>query len=332
MSELPRVVVTDYIAEPLDHERSVLDGVAEVVALGARTQEELRAGVADADAVMIYHFLTLDAATIGAMNRCRVIVRPGVGYDNIDLEAARRKGIPVCHVPDYGTEEVADSALGMALTLARGTHYLNHRLQRDTDAGWTVETAGPIPRLRGRGFGVVGLGRIGTAVAVRAKAFGFDVVFHDPHLRDGMEKSLGIRRAETLDELLRESHVLSLHCPLTDETRGLVGAAELARMSPGAVVVNTSRGGVLRTGDVVAALASGHLSGAGIDVLEREPPADDDPVVRAWRDPDHPAHDRLLLNPHAAFFCNEGEAEFRTKGAREALRALRGEPVRNRVG
>ena len=331
MNSLPRVVVTDYIVEPLDHERAVLNGHAEVVALGARTQDELRDGITDAEALMIYHFLQLDAATIHSLNRCKVIVRPGVGFDNIDIVAAEKCGIPVCNVPDYGTEEVADSAIGMAVSLSRGSHYLNSRLRRDPDAQWAVGVAGSIPRLRGQVFGIVGLGRIGSAAAVRAKSFGFDVVFYDPFVPDGMDKALGVRRVDSLEELLEQSHILSLHCPLTELTQGMIGREEIDLMPRGSVLVNTARGGVVKTNDVVGALANGQLSGAGIDVLEVEPPAEGDPVVAACRDVSHPAHDRLLLNPHAAFFCNEGEAEFRTKGAREVLRALRGEPLRNQV-
>ncbi|MAS93689.1 MAG: 2-hydroxyacid dehydrogenase [Verrucomicrobiales bacterium] len=332
MAELPKVVVTDYIVEPLAYEREVLDGRADVVALGATTQEDLAAGIVDADAVMIYHYLSLDAKTIESLKKCQIIVRPGVGYDNIDLDAAKRAGIPVCNVPDYGTEEVADSALGMAISLAREVHFLNHRLQRNASEPWSVEVAGSVPRLRGRTFGIVGLGRIGTAAAVRAKAFGFDVVFYDPYIPDGIDKALGIRRAFDLSDLLEQVNVLSLHCPLTDETRGMIGAEEIAAMPEGGIVVNTARGGVLDTAAAVRALENGHLKGAGIDVLETEPPSENDEIVAAWRNEEHPAHDRLLLNPHSAFFCNEGEAEFRRKGAREVLRMLKGEPLRNQVG
>jgi D-3-phosphoglycerate dehydrogenase/C-terminal binding protein len=326
----PQVIVTDYIVEPLECERRVLAGHADVRALNARSQSELDGRLEEADALMIYHFLRLERAQIEQLKRCRIIVRPGVGYDNIDIDAARERGIPVCNVPDYGTEEVADSALGMALVLARGTHYLNSRLRRGVGP-WSVEQAAPIHRLRGRVFGVIGCGRIGSAAALRAKSFGFDVVFHDPFVPDGVEKALGVRRADTLDSLLEQSHIVSLHCPLTPQTRGLIGAKEIARMPRGSVLVNTARGGVLDTAAAVDALAGGHLAGAGIDVLEHEPPPEDSAVLRAWRDPDHPAHDHLLLNPHAAFYCEEGSEEFRTKGAREILRALKGEPLRNRV-
>ena len=330
MSQPAKVVITDLITEPLDHERKVLDGAAEVVALDAMSESDLEGRIEAADAVMVYHYFRFTRATIERLENCKVIVRPGVGYDGIDIVAARERGIPVCNVPDYGTEEVADSAIGMALLLSRGTHFLNSRLRRGVGE-WNVDQAAPIPRLRGRRFGIVGCGRIGTATALRAKASGFDVVFYDPYVPDGIDKALGIRRVDELAELLESCHIISLHCPLTEETRGLIGAAEISQMPAASFLVNTARGGVVDTEAVVEALGRGHLAGAGIDVLEQEPPAADSPVLRAWRDPAHPAHDRLLLTPHTAFYCEEGCAEFRTKGAQEVLRALRGEPLRNVV-
>jgi C-terminal binding protein len=282
------------------------------------------------DAIMVYHYLRLDREQIGRLKKCRIIARPGVGYDNIDIVAARERGIAVVNVPDYGTEEVADSALGMALTLARGMHFLNSRLRRGIGA-WNIEQAAPIHRLRGRVFGIIGCGRIGSAAALRAKSFGFEVVIYDPFIPDGVDKALGVRRVDTLGELLAQSHIVSLHCPMTPKTRSLIGAREIAQMPRGSFLVNTARGGIVDTAAVVEALASGHLAGAGIDVLEQEPPAADSPVLRAWRDPNHPAHDRLLLNPHTAYYSEEGCDEFRTKAAREVLRALKGEPLRNKV-
>lgn len=330
MSELPKVVITDFIDEPLDHEREVLDGHAEITALNAMSEEELVGQIEDADAIMVYHYFRFTRKSIERLGKCKIIVRPGVGYDGVDIDAAREKGIPVCNVPDYGTEEVADSALAMALSLARGSHFLNSRLCRGIGE-WNVDQGKPIHRLRGRVFGIIGCGRIGTAAALRAKAFGFDVVFYDPYLPDGVDKALGVRRVDSLSALLSEALIVSLHCPLTDETRGLIGTGEISQMKPGSFLINTSRGGVVDTAAVVTALESGHLAGAGIDVLEQEPPHADSAVIAAWRNPDHPAHDRLLLNPHSAFYCEEGAEEFRTKGAQEVLRALRGEPLRNQV-
>ncbi len=327
---MKKVYITDFIGEPLGPERKVLDGLAEVVALEAGSEEELRGQIEDADALMIYHFLTLGKETIERLSQCKVIVRPGVGYDMVDVEAAREKGIPVCNVPDYGTEEVADSAMAMALSLMRGVNLLNSRLRRG-DGAWNVEQAAPLQRLRGRVFGVIGLGRIGTAAALRAKAHGMEVAFYDPYVPEGKDKALGIRRVDGLEDLLKQAHVISLHCPLTDETRGMVGSSEIDQMKAGAFLVNTARGGVVDTSAVVAALESGQLAGAGLDVLEQEPPNEGDAVIQAWRNLSHPAHDRLIINPHAAFYCEQGEEEFRRKGAEEVKRALLGEPLRNVV-
>jgi len=325
-----KVVITDLIVEPLDVERSVLGDLADVTALDAMCEADLHGRIEDADAIMVYHYFRLTSDTIQRLKNCRVIVRPGVGYDGIDIAAAREQGIPVCNVPDYGTEEVADSAIGMAISLTRGTHFLNSRLRRGI-GDWNVDQATPISRLRGRRFGIVGCGRIGTAAALRARSFGLEVAFFDPYVTDGIDKALGITRVESLHELLSTSHIVSLHCPLTDETRGMIGQAEIALMPRGSFLVNTARGGIVDTDAVVSALATGHLAGAGIDVLEQEPPPNDSPVIAAWRNPDHAAHDRLLLNPHTAFYCEEGSEEFRRKGAQEVLRALTGEPLRNVV-
>ena len=330
MSKPWKVVITDLIVEPLVFEREVLGDIAQVIALDAMNEAELVGRIEDADAIMVYHYFRFTRASIARLQNCKVIVRPGVGYDGIDIAAARERGIPVCNVPDYGTEEVADSALGMAIALARGTHFLNSRLKRGIGQ-WNVDQALPIPRLRGTRFGIVGCGRIGSAVAMRAKAFGFDVCFYDPYVRDGVDKALGIRRAESLRELLCMSHIVSVHTPLTQETRGMLGPEEIGWMQRGSFLINTARGGVVETIAVIDALASGRLAGAGIDVLEQEPPPADSPVLSAWRDPSHPAHDRLLLNPHTAFYCDEGCAEFRRKGAQEILRAFHGQPLRNVV-
>jgi D-3-phosphoglycerate dehydrogenase/C-terminal binding protein len=330
MPNRPRVVITDFIADDLGPEREVLDGLADVVALNASSESELPGRIDEADAVMLYHNVTLGEGTIKRLTRCKLIVRCGVGYDNVDRAFARRRGIPVANVPDYGTEEVADSAIALTLALTRGVHLYDARLKRSL-AAWTHREAAPLWRLRGRVFAVVALGRIGTAAALRAKALGMDVAFFDPYVPDGTDKALGIRRVERLADLLEEAFVLSLHCPLTEETRHLIGAAALARMPRGSYLVNTSRGGVVDLTAVPAAIRSGQLSGAGIDVFPHEPPPEDHPLVAAWRDPADPCHDRVILTPHAAFYSEEGLRDMRVKAARNCRRALLGEPPRNVV-
>jgi C-terminal binding protein len=330
MAQRAKVVVADFIVEALDQELRILGDVAELVALNARHEDDLLGQADDADALMLYHTLHLTERSIGRLRRCKLIVRCGVGYDNVDLDAARRHGIPVANVPDYGTEEVADSAIGLALALTRGTHLLAGRL-RERRGEWTYAQARPLHRLRDRGFGVVGLGRIGTATALRAKALGMDVLFHDPYVPDGRDRALGVRRVETLAELLAQSHVVSLHCPLTVETRHLINPTALAQMALGSYLVNTARGAVVDALAVLEAVTAGRLAGAALDVLEHEPPPEDHPLLVAWRDPGHPAHDRILLTPHLAFYSEEGLLDMRLKGSENCRRVLLGQPPRNVV-
>jgi D-3-phosphoglycerate dehydrogenase/C-terminal binding protein len=189
----------------------------------------------------------------------------------------------------------------------------------------------PIYRLRGRVFAVVGLGRIGTATALRAKALGMDVAFYDPYKQDGYDKALGVRRVEKLDDLLRQAFVVSVHCPLTPETKHIIDSRALALMPDGSFLVNTARGGTVDATAIPAAIRSGKLAGAAIDVLPQEPPPDDHPLLVAWRDPADLCHDRVILNPHSAFYSEEGLLDMRVKGAQACRRALLGDVLRNVV-
>ena len=321
----PRVVITDLVADALGPEREVLEGVARLEALDARREEELAGRIEDADAVIVYR-LELSRRTIERLEHCRIIVRAGVGHDRIDGACARERGIPLANIPDYCTEEVADSALGLMLALTRGLSAINTRLQASA-VPWSFSEMAPLRRLRGGVLGIVGLGRIGTATALRAKAIGMEVAYYDPYRPLGFDKALGLRRVDTLEELARSCWILSLHCPLTPETRGMIDARVLSMLPPGAYLVNTARGALLDTAAIPDAVASGRLAGVGLDVLESEPPAEDDPLVRCWRDPGHPAHWRVLLTPHSAFYSEESRRELRVKAALSCRRALAGEPI-----
>ncbi len=330
MSRQAKVVVTDFISEPLDHERRLLGDLALVVALNARSEDDLIGKIEDADAVMVYQSVRLTERTVSSLEHCKLIVRCGVGYDNVAWQLARERGITVANVPDYGTEEIADSAIGMMLTLARGIHTMNRRLQRELGP-WDYTQVQPLHRLRGRVFGVIGLGRIGTAAALRAKALGMDVAYYDPYVPQGRDKSLGVRCAESLDELLAQAHVVSLHCPITPETKHMINRDALARMKPGGLLVNTARGAIVDVLAVLDAVKADHLRGAAFDVLETEPPPDDHPLIQAWRDPQHLAHDRVIINPHAAFYSEQGLLDLRVKGSQNCRRALLGQTPYNVV-
>jgi phosphoglycerate dehydrogenase-like enzyme len=236
----------------------------------------------------------------------------------VDIAAARARGIAICNVPDYGTEEVADHAIALALALCRQLFPLDAEAK---SLGWVIRVEPKLRRLSTLTFGIVGLGRIGTATALRAKALGFKVVFYDPYLANGVDKALGISRVRTLDELLTQSDVLSLHCPLSAATRHLISERELALLKPGTFVVNTARGAIIKKTAILAALREGRLAGAGLDVIE------DEPLQTA----EEAATPNLIATCHAAFCSVESKLEMRATSARIALAAVRGEPLENVV-
>ena len=283
------------------------------------------ADLADADLAEVEGLMILRhwvrEEDMARMPRLRAIVRMGVGYDRLARDAAARRGVLVCNVPDYGTTEVADHAMALTLALRRGI-VLHHEAQRrDPPAAW-APIEGPLVRRSGvQTFGIVGLGRIGTAVALRAKVFNFRVVAFDPNVPNGTELAIGVERFRSLEAMLRETDTLSLHAPLTVETRGMIGRAELALLRPGAVVVNTARGPILDLDALGDLLRQGHIAGAGLDVLPVEPPADPVPeLLRAYRAREPWLEGRLVVTPHSAFFTPEALHDIRTKSA-ETMRA-----------
>jgi lactate dehydrogenase-like 2-hydroxyacid dehydrogenase len=315
----------------MEIERAVFGSHAQVRALGAQRSDDVPAQAwQSCDAVVCFDF-GIAADVIARMERCRQIVRAGVGVDQIDLEAAAARGIPVCNTPDYGTTDVADHAIAMMLALARGIVSYDAALRADPVAGWDFVRAPTVRRLAGLTFGIVGLGRIGTATALRARAFGMDVAFYDPYRPSGTELALGFRRADDLGALLERSDVVSLHAPLTPETRGLIGEAALENVRPDAFLVNTARGAIVDSAAVLDALRKGRLAGAALDVLPQEPPAPGDPLVAAWRSGDPALAGRLLLSPHVAFYSPASLVDIRTKSAKVALDYLRDGVLRNCV-
>jgi len=271
------------------------------------------------DAIVCYHDLMLDDTLVPRLERCRLIVRAGVGFDQIAIAACAVHGIPVCNTPDYGTTDVADHAIGLTLALARGIVAYHVALKTDLGTGWDFAAPPTIRRLSGRVFGVVGLGRIGTATALRAKALGMQVVFFDPYRPTGTELALGLSRVGNLTELLGLADVVSLHTPLSDETTGMIDRAALSRMKPGALLINTARGPIVDPDAVLEGLRSGQLGGAALDVLPVEPPVGDEPLLVAWRNGDPALASRLILSPHAAFYSADSLGDLRRKSAEIAV-------------
>jgi phosphoglycerate dehydrogenase-like enzyme len=257
-----------------------------------------------------------------AFERCRIVVREGVGYDTIDLPGWSARGIPVCNVPDYGTTEVADHALALLLAIARGTASYNEAVRDHTDR-WTYASAPRVRRLRGQTFAVLGLGRIGLATARRAAAFDMKVIFYDPYLPNGAELAAGYERVRSLDEVMARADILSVHTPLTEETRGLIGAATLAKAKPNLIVINTARGPIVDLDALTEALKAGRIAGAGLDVLPREPADSDHPLIKAFRAREDWTDGKLVLTPHSAFYSPSALDDMQRKAIEVIVAYLR---------
>ena len=261
--------------------------------------------------------MRMTAADVALFPNLRVVVRMGVGYDRLDRAALHAAGVTVCNVPDYGTCEIADHAIGLALSLRRGI-LLHHEHQRaDPPAPWMYIDSPLVSRLQKATFGIVGLGRIGTAVALRAKAFGWDVLFYDPYAPNGIDKALGVERTRDLMELFRRSTTLSLHCPCTRETRGMVNYSLLSLLPRGAVFVNTARGECMDLNGVERCLREGIISGAGLDVLPEEPIPEDNvhSLIQAYRRKEEWLTGRMVVTCHTAFYSPQSFVDIREKSA-----------------
>ena len=322
---MPTVLYPEWRYPDDSEERRIFGPGTTVVARDTESLAELSdADCAAADGLMIFRHWVREA-DFARFPKLRAVVRMGVGYDRIDRAAAARRGVLVCNVPDYGTTEVADHAIALVLALSRGLilHHERQHAARD----WSVIRDPAIRRFGTRTFAVLGLGRIGTAAALRAKALGFRVVFFDPYRPNGAELALGIARATTLDALLEQADILSVHVPLTSGTRDMLGAAAFARMPQGAIFVSTARGPSIDFDALEAALRSGHLSAAGLDVMDVEPPVEPvHPLLQAYRDRDPALLGRLLITPHSAYWTPEAEWDIRIKSAETIAAALGNDP------
>lgn len=319
----PLVAIIDWAKQPLGEptaaiETATLQDVARVKTFFCDAESDFDGEILDATVIILWHNIRVTRNVIRRLRACRAIIRNGVGYDGVDCQAAGERGLPVCNVPDYGTEEVADHAIALSLALARQIIPLD---QEAKQLGWRIRVESKLRRLRELTFGIVGLGRIGTATALRARALGFKVCFYDPYLPNGMDKAVGVIRLRQIEELLRVADILSLHCPLTTETRHLITGRELKMMNAGAFIVNTARGAIIEKHALLRALQAGQLAGAGLDVVEDEP----------LKTPEEAATPNLIVTCHAAFCSVESKREMRATSARLARAAVLGIPLENIV-
>ncbi|MBP7002217.1 C-terminal binding protein [Amaricoccus sp.] len=315
-AEAKRLVVTDQAFGGVRHERAAAEAAGAAFAEHqCRGEAETLAAVAGAHAVL-NNFAPMTRPVLAALAPGAVVVRYGVGVDNVDLAAARELGVRVCNVPDYGVEEVADHAAAFTLALCRRLGRFDAGIRA---GGWKIGAmAQGLRSLRTTTVGLIGMGRIARAYAGRMSAFGCRIVGHDPYVSEEAARAAGVEPLAR-DAVIAAANILSLHVPATAETRHMIDAAAIRRMPEGAILINCSRGGLVDEAALAAALASGHLSGAGLDVFETEPLAEDSPLRAA---PD------VLMSPHAAFYSDASVDALQRLAAEEALRGLRGEPLR----
>ncbi|MCX6040504.1 MAG: C-terminal binding protein [Caldilinea sp.] len=311
-----KVVLTDFSDPDHSPEATVLsDSGLEIdfVRLQTKDPETLIPHVIDADGLIV-QWASINRKVIEAMTRCKIISRYGIGVDMVDLQAAGEHGIAVANVPDYCIEEVSDSTIAFLFDLGR-RHFLLDRYVRSGSWGTTQPLPSwPHPRLRGQSVGIIGLGNIGRAVAHKAAGLGLHLLGFDPYLPPQQMAALGVE-AVSLETLLRRADFVSIHCPLNEETRGLIGAAQLALMKPSACLINMARGPIVVQADLYRALANQTILAAAVDVLEQEPPAPDDPLLRL---------NNILITPHTSSGSVESILQLRRDTAQNVVDVLSG--------
>ena len=276
-----------------------------------------------ADSLVTGLYMKVDEPLIKKLKSCKIITRMGVGYDLIDEVKCGEAGIVVSNVPDYGTYEVADHAISLIMNFARGISEYDRLLKINLKENWNYSTVSTIDRVVNKNIGIIGLGRIGTAFALRAKAFGFNVSFYDPYVPDGQEKALNIERHLTLEDLITSSDYISIHCLANKETENLINAEIFKLCKPNLVIVNTARGAIIDLDAAYEALKSEKIRAIGLDVLPTEPADISHPLINAWLNETW-AEGRIILTPHSAFYSPAGLIFLREKALKTCIDHIEG--------
>ena len=281
--------------------------------------------------ILVWHKI-IDESFLTNHPSIRAIVRYGVGYDNIDIEYCRKKKIIVANTPDYGVDEVSDSAIAMILYLTRKIGTLEHLALEDPNYWIGKEIKCNMKRIKNLSLGIIGLGRIGGSIARKFLPFSRNIGFFDPYIPNGYEKVYGISRYSNIPDLLKDSDIISINTPLTEETRGLINQKFLNQIKKGSYLINLSRGPIVENKDLILkSLRSNHLEGYGTDVWTEEPPLQNDRLNIAWGENEHNLKGRLIVNPHTAYYSKEALEESRSKACLTCLKIINGEQINNRI-
>lgn len=328
---MKKVFITDYILNA-DIEKEIIGKHAEVICLDSPNEKDLPEIISEADGILVWH-TEINKSAIEKLKNCKSIIRYGVGYDNIDVKYLTSKKINFANTPDYGTEEVADTASAFILNFIRKINFYDNFLKKNNK--WQEEVINlnkfnPIKRTSDHKLGIIGLGRIGSALALRMKGFKMNVGFYDPEAQTGVEKIFGIKRYDSLEELAFECNIISINATLNDSSKGMIDKKFIDQIKKGTVIVNTARGAIIKNLDALLyGLKKGKLEGVGLDVLPDEPPEYNHEFFKTWLDKKNPLSDKILINPHAGYFSSSSIIEMREKAAKNMLLSLLGKKIKN---
>ncbi len=304
------VYITDYVSDPYI-EVEILPGLI------SQCKET-------AEVLLVWH-KKIDSKYLSQFPNLKGVVRYGVGFDEIDLNAINDRGLIFCNTPDYGTDEVSDTAIAMIMNIVRGVSRYDHQCRDYADETWQNNTLVDLRRTNALILGVIGAGRIGGSIIRKAKAIGFKTIFYDPYRERGYEKMLATKRVDSLLKLLKYSDVVSINTPLTKKTKSMVTTDFIKNMKNGSALINTARGEIITDLDIfVEPIKSGKLIGVGLNVLPEEPPKNCE-LIRAWKRRDEWVSGKVIINPHTSYYSQDSYVEMRKKAAMNAKRIIKGD-------
>ncbi len=331
---MKKVVITDYFKNS-KIEKNILGKNVKIVRLDPKNKNKFIKGITDADALLVWH-AKINKDVIKKLKKCKAIVRYGVGIDTIDINYAKKKNIVCANTPDYGVNEVADTAGGFIISLARKLLIYNLN-SKNYKKGWQENVLNenkknPVKRGNQHNLGIIGFGRIGSAVALRMKSFGMKIGFYDPYVEVKVARRLGIKKFNKMSELLKFASIISINCTLNRDTKGIVNKRFINKLNKNTILVNTARGTIVdKLDSLFKGLKSGKIGGVGLDVLPEEPPKKQEKLIKAWKDINHSLNSKIIINPHAGYYSSTSVIEMRVKAAENVKRSLKGLKLKNIV-
>ena len=323
-----KVFITDYVTVP-KIEKTIFGDNFDITCLNEENEKKFPKSIEDADAILVWH-AKLTKYTFKKLRKCKIIVKYGTGYDNVNVDECSLYNIPFSNTPDYGVDEVADSTCALILNSIRQIK-LYDNMSKVPNLKWQRHSNFEIKRTNEHKLGIIGCGRIGTSVSIKMKSFGIDIAFYDPYKPSGYEKSFGIKRFDSLEELFSFSSIISLHTPLDSETNSLINKNNIIKFNKGTILINTARGRIVDSLDTLLfGLEQDYLSFIGLDVLPEEPPNAKEKLIKLWKNPSV-FSDRIIINPHSSYYSKTSWIEMRQKASLNIKDFLIDSKIKNRI-